>query len=302
MAGHETISTHTEDQESAEQTPIAERLSQIDLKEITPEDVEFMNGAIQDYMRENFQVPGEIIDQIPDHVKVLNQKEFAEVFEDGDNPNRPSLDNTPGFYRYQTNESYINAEVHQSPAHLFGTMFHESSHYASINNGAGFSGNFLLPEGVLQDQEAEDLAHSGYDCLKEGATQAITKDSLEDMGVSTDDIHGYEEDTSIVRHMFRNMPHENLHQRYFQDSTEQFRQEVEATIIADDTERMNFIKKREQTSTGGFAHALLILGAIKRDLIRALERGDKQAVDEIGVYIANSAKFYEGKRDQLDVW
>ena len=237
---HETIKPHVEEEDSAEaeQSPIAERLKKIDLKEITPEDVEFMNGAIQGYMREKLPVPGELIDQIPDHVKVLKQKEFIEAFERNGDPHRPDLDDTPGFYNSEANEMYINAEGHSTPEHLFGTMFHESSHYVSINNGAGFSGNFLLPEGVLPDQEAEDLAHSGYDTLREGATQTITQDSLEDMGVSIEDIKGYAEDTSIVRHMFRNMPHENLIQRYFQDPIEKFRQEVEATIIKDDTERM----------------------------------------------------------------
>ncbi len=302
MASHEQAPKSNAEQQESQEISISERLSQIDVKEITPEDVEFMNSAIQNYMKDHYPVPGEIIDEIPNHVQILGKEDFADIYEKTkDKYAEIALEHSTGLYNTELGQMFINAEAHQTPEQLFATMLHEADHYAAISNGAGFRGPFLAPDNILQEPEDMELARSGYISFCEGATQRITEDAMEDMGISTENVWGYAADVSINRQMFKYLPSEDLHQRYFQDPTDKFRQEVEACLIEDDTERMNFIQHRAEISTGKFAIAMRALGAIKRDAMLAADNDDRAALKDISNAIARSMQYYQSRREALDV-
>ncbi len=302
MANHEKApkSNDAENQETQELS-IAERLSQINVHELKPEDIEFMNSTIQNFMRENCPVPGEIIDELPNHVKILGPEDFKEVYEKQGETRPFDLDDTTGFFNTEDDTMYINANIHRSPEHLFGTMMHESNHYAAINNGAGFQGGFAFPTAAAEDPENVELGRSGLTCAREGATELPARNTLEIMGVSTDDLCGYEADVHICDRMFGNLPSEDLIDRYYACPLEQFRQEVEACIIEDDAQRMDFIEHRESDSTGAFINAIMTLGAVKRDLIIALNRNDRATIDEIDNDIDRAMQYYNSRREALNV-
>jgi len=96
-----------------------------------------MNQATQEYMRDHFPAPGELIYQIPDHIKIVDSNTFRNLESEID-INDINLDDTTSIYSENSSEILINADANQSPEQLYATLFREGTRYVSINNGAGY--------------------------------------------------------------------------------------------------------------------------------------------------------------------
>ena len=97
-----------------------------------------MNQATQEYMRDHFPAPGELIYQIPDHIKIVDSNTFRNL-ESEIGISDINLDDTTSIYSENSSEILINADANQSPEQLYATLFREGTRYVSINNGAAIT-------------------------------------------------------------------------------------------------------------------------------------------------------------------
>ena len=288
----ETASDVGEINESAEKPDFVKKIESFDINNLSPENIEFMNHVIQDVFRENFPVDGEIIDRIPDRMRIVENEEFVRLLQDGEG----DTDIDSGFYSSKLDQIVVNISMHHSPGALFSTMFHESLHFASINSGAGFDGGFSYPS--LSEDETDDFIaelDEGVFTMKEGTTHNITQAYVMDyLGFDPQpEMFGYEPECLVTDAIWGAFPREERMRAYFEAPLELLRIHVESAFEEDyDVDR----------PTGVFADCLVGVARATRQMKTALniwrENGDSKLIEDalrnvrhaVGLFIVYEAK------------
>lgn len=299
MPNYETASNDAE-QRDKRKSAISERLNEINIHEITPEDIEFMNQTTQEYMRDNFPVPGELIDQIPDHIKVVGDETFDNIENEVGLSGMIELNGATSAYSENGNEVLVNADACHSAEQLFSTMFYESTRYAAINNGAGYAGHLTIPNEIIGDPESADLLLEGYTAHIEGATQYFTTNALNEMGVDTSSAKNHTAYADVFRAINKYRNPEDIKQEFFTTSNEQLRREVEATLIDDPSARKAYLED-ERAATGAYAEALIACGLACRNIILAADRNDQAEIERTFQDIEHSMQYYQARKESQNV-
>ena len=197
------------------------KIESFDIKNLTPENIKFINNVIQDYFLENFPVDPELVKQIPEHVSVLTEEEYKKMQQELDRA-EIDLDEHPGFFDKKRNRVFINADWHTDMDSLFSHMFHESLHYVSINAGAGFAGPFSYPSEMEKSQELKDEVDKGVNTLIEGTTEYITHNEVRRMGFNVE-FCGYLPEVMLMDAIYTPFSIDEMKQLYFQTSMEDLR-------------------------------------------------------------------------------
>lgn len=235
----EVADNSNEANESAEKSDFVKKIENFDINNLSAENIEFMNQAIQDVFRENFPVDSEVIDKIPDRMRIVENEEFVRLLqEDGGDTDIDS-----GFYSPKLDQIVVNISMHRTPGALFSTMFHESLHFASINSGAGFNGGFCYPG--VGENEADELIgelDEGVRVMREGMTHNITRAYV--MGYLKFDpqseMFGYEPECLVTDAIWGAFSRDEKMQAYFETPMELLRVRVESAFEENyDVDRSN---------------------------------------------------------------
>lgn len=298
----EATSDVAETNESAEKPDFVKKIESFDINNLSPENIEFMNHAIQDVFRENFPVDSEIIDRIPDRMRIVENEEFIRLLQDGDG----DTDIDSGFYSSKLDQMVVNISMHHSPGALFSTMFHESLHFASINSGAGFNGGFCYPG--VGENEADELIgelDEGVRVMMEGMTHNITRAYV--MGYLKFDpqpeMFGYEPECLVTDAIWGAFSRDERMQAYFEAPMELLRVRVESAFEENyDVDRPN----------GIFADCLVNVARTTKQMRNALkswgENGDPEPIEAIlkdirhavGLFIVREVENGERAFDEED--
>lgn len=215
-----------------EKPDFVRKIENFDLKNLTPENIELMNRTIQNVFREHFPVDDELIDEIPDHMTIVDSEEFMHLRKEANEDAEMDL----GFYSLKLDQMLINLSKHQTPGALFATMFHESLHYVSMNSGAGLSGGFCYPD-VGEDEldSLTDELDAGICAIVEGTTQNITQAYVVDhMGFDPHpQMFGYEPEYQITNAIWGAFSREERMQAYFDTPLELLRVRIESAFEND---------------------------------------------------------------------
>lgn len=270
------------EQQEREKPDYVKKIESFDINNITPENVEFMVGVIQDYFRENFPVAPELIDQLSGRYSVLSRDEYMATYDPDSESSFLSFSDSTGYYNEHTKLITINGAKASCPGELFATMFHEGLHYVSINSGAGLIGTFTCPDDMYEQEESRRHMNMGMHALEEGTTQQITLWSVvDDMGFTPHDgMYGYPAECLVADAVWAPFPRSVLGKVYFKTPFEKLREYVER--IAD--ERKD-IPEGENVVNGVFSECLANLGVVTEKM--------KEAFKHWG-----SPDFYE-KRDAI---
>lgn len=229
----EAIANNTgETNESAEKPNFVKKIESFDVGSLSPENIEFMNRAIQDVFRGNFPIDDKLIDKIPDHMRIVNNEEFIRFRQE----TKEDADMDLGFYSLKLDQMLINASKHRTPGALFSTMFHEALHFTSIQSGAGLSGGFCYPD--LGEDETDDLMSKlddGVRAMVEGTTQNITHAYVVDyLGFDPQpQMFSYEPEYQITNAIWEPFSKEERMQVYFNTPLELLRIRVESAFKED---------------------------------------------------------------------
>ena len=271
----ETTSDVTETNESVEKPDFVKKIESFDINNLSPENIEFMNHVIQDVFRDNFPVDGEIIDKIPDRMRIVENEEFVRLLQDGEGDN----DIDSGFYSPKLDQIVVNISMHHSPSALFSTMFHESLHFASINSGAGFYGGFCYP-GVGENETDELIGEldEGVRVMREGMTHNITRAYVMDhlKFDSQPEMFGYEPECLVTDAIWGAFSRNERMQAYFEAPIELLRIRVESAFEENyDVDRPN----------GVFADCLVNVARNTKQMSGALDswakNGDPEPIEAI---------------------
>ena len=221
-----------ETNEAPEKPDFVKKIESFDLNNLSPENIEFMNHTIQDIFREHFPVDGELIDKIPDHMKIVDDEEFMRLRQE----TKEDADMDLGFYSLKLDQMLINVSKHRTPGALFSTMFHEALHFTSIQSGAGLSGGFCYPG--LGENETDGLMSElddGVCAMVEGTTQNITHAYVVDyLGFDPQpQMFSYEPEYQITNAIWEPFSKEERMQAYFNTPLELLRIRVESAFEED---------------------------------------------------------------------
>ena len=266
-----------ENSESLRDKPeFVKTIENFDINNLTPENIDFMNDVIQETFQKHFPVNSELINQIPDRMKIVNNKDFICLREAANEDADADL----GFYSQKYNQMLINIERHQTPGALFSTMFHESLHFVSIQSGAGMTGDFCYPdpgEGGKVDEMMRDLDR-GVLTAVEGTTQLITQAYiLEQMGFTPQEqMMSYEPECLVMGAVWGPFSRDERLEAYFNTPLELLRVRVEDTFAEDyDPDK----------PTGVFADCMMNIGIATRNIEEALDswrkNGDAKPVEDV---------------------
>lgn len=259
-----------------------------------------MNCTIQNVFREYFPVDGELVDEIPDHMKIVDSEEFMRLRREANEDAEMDL----GFYSLKLDEMLINLSEHQTPGALFATMFHESLHFVSMKSGAGLSGGFCYPD--VGEVEADDLMSEldeGGCAMVEGTTQNITQAYVVDyMGFDPHpQMFGYEPEYQITDAIWGAFSREERMQAYFDTPLKLLRVRIESVFenIYD-----------ADNPTGLFADCLVNIARAVKQLEAALnswrKNDDSAPIEDILKNVRHAVGFFvvreleDGKRSLDD--
>mgnify|MGYP000969294002 CR=1 FL=1 len=108
----EVIADNTgETNESVEKPDFVKKIESFDVSNLSPENIEFMNHAIQDVFRGNFPIDDELIDKIPDHMRIVDNEEFMRLRQE----TKEDADMDLGFYSLKLDQMLINVSKHRTP-------------------------------------------------------------------------------------------------------------------------------------------------------------------------------------------
>lgn len=285
-----------------EKPDFVKKIEGFDIHNLTPENIEFMTGVIQNYFLENFPVRPELVEQLPEHVNIIDSDEFARmVEEDEDNRNEgvPIPKEPSGFYDPEQDKIFINISGHRTPGGLFATMFHESLHCVGIENGAGLAGNFLWPEDYYEDKGIRFDTYNGSNTLKEGTTQLITLGTVVDeMGFDEQaEMFGYEAEFNIMDAIWRAIPHDEMLDAYFNMGLDDIRIHVDCVFEPEETR--GTIGPTESNEI--FAKCLYNLGITTRKMQEALESwGDGGDPDGVMNEVRHAVGLYMIRRCEMN--
>lgn len=257
-----TMDIEDNDEISAEKPEFVKKIEGFDVQKLTPENIDFMNSKIQEVFRENFPIDSELIDQIPDRMNLMSSEEFAHFYR----AEKLDSDEDLGFYSVKHNKILVNLEKHKTPGALFSTMFHESLHFASIQSGGGFHGDFIFPDPGEDAEAAEMMANLDRGVLTavEGTTQLITQSYVLDyMGFTPQEqMMSYEPECQVMGTIWKPFSRDERLEAYFKTPMELLRIRVEDTF-ADDYD--------VDKPTGIFADCLMNIGIAAKNVDEALE-------------------------------
>ncbi|MBR3176870.1 hypothetical protein IKF25_02760 [Candidatus Saccharibacteria bacterium] len=252
----------------------ARNIELFDIKNLTPENIEYMMQVISEYFKATFPVKPELIDEIVGRTKIVDEETFKKALTESGRIVE-DIDVKYGFYDKKSNIGYINQDKHRTSGELFVTIFHESLHAASIGAGAGFRGDFTLPFSY-DDLEQRVAMERGLIALIEGTTHYITlKHVIGKMGFEgTENMFRYKAERNIMSRIWEAFPEESMYKAYFETPIEKLRHYFDTTVSLDDDE------------TGGkFAEFLVDIG-VATDRTKKLLESDHE--DE-----ETSAKIYD---------
>ncbi|MBQ6409863.1 hypothetical protein IJI18_01235 [Candidatus Saccharibacteria bacterium] len=281
-----TLETESED----EKPDFVKKIESFDINNLTSENIEFISQTIQNYFLETFPVKPEIIERLPDHITILNAEEFRDKM--GEDVKIINPDEMTGFYSPDFDKIFINKSTHKTPEALFTTMFHESLHFASIEAGAGLTGEFLCPEDA-HNENIDSQIYTGLHTLEEGTTQLITFASvIDDMGFNRETtMFGYESEWHIMRTIWTPFSRNVLH-AYFEMPIEDLRAHIEKIFEPNG-------QLPPKRTNGVFTECLSQIGIATENMNEALETwgkgGDPDQVltdirHAVGLYIVQDCK------------
>lgn len=269
-----------------EKSDLAKQIESFDIHNLTPENIELMNHAIQDIFHEHFPVDSELIDKISNHMKIVDGEEFVRLRQE----TKEDADMDLGFYSTQLDQMLINASKHNTPGGLFSTMFHESLHFVSIQSGAGLTGDFSYPD--IGEEETEELRgelDDGVRTMVEGTTQNITQAYILDyLGFNPQpEMFGYEPETQITSAIWEGFSRDDRLKIYFNTPLELLRVRFEDTFVENyDVDR----------PTGEFANCLVDVSRAKKQMESALDSwrkdGDPDPVEEVLSHVRHAVGFF----------
>lgn len=266
------VDTEEEDIELSREKPeFVKRIEAFDIHNLTPENIKFMNGVIQETFREHLPVDPKLIDQIPSRMKIVNNMDFIRLREAANEETDADL----GFYSQKYDQIWVNVEKHRDPGSLFTTMFHESLHFTSIQSGAGMTGDFCYPDPGEGDEVGEMMKDLDRGILTavEGTTQLITQAYiLEYMGFTPQEqMMSYEPECLIMSAVWEPFSKEERLEAYFNTPLELLRVRIEDAFAEDyDPDK----------PTGVFADCMMNIGVATKNIEKALESWRKNSVPE----------------------
>lgn len=271
----------------------ARNIELFDIKNLTPENIEYMTQVIREYFKATFPIKPELIDDILEHTKVVDEETFKKALEESGRIVE-DVDLKYGFYDKKSNLGYINQNKHRTSGELFVTLFHESLHAVSIGAGAGFKGNFVIPFSY-DDLEQRIAMERGMIALIEGTTHYITlKNVIGNMGFEgTENMFRYKAERSIMSRIWEAFPEELMYRAYFVTPMEELRHYFDMTVAADDAKREEIKADREKTN-GQFVKFLIDIGLATDRAKKLLESGaeDEEASTEIYNDIMRAVEYF----------
>ena len=207
-------------------------IENFDIKNLTPENIEFMLHTVQDYFNSHFPVKEELVEQLPEKVRVVGTEEFLRMHHEVSGDEEIDVNFISGFYNDKVDKVFINKDGYNSPGALFATIFHECLHRVSIQEGAGFAGEFFIPADRVSSADERMLLYMGLNTLKEGTTTLIALNSvIKDMGFDKQDqMFSYEPERFIVEELFWLFSQDDMFRAYFNTPNEEIRMHVEKNL------------------------------------------------------------------------
>lgn len=281
------------------------KLDEIDVHNLSPEDEKFLYDSVQNFFMENFPVDKELVDKIPEKTVILNHEDYMKEYCRTE-PN-PRKENPPvGFYDVPLDKNFIDNDAAVNATDLFSTIFHESLHFVSISQGAGFEvKNFkelddlsFLGDDISED-EIKHYAKKASECVTEGATKLLEHISLEDMGIDTSQDGGYMPHVHIMDKVIHATveSYEQFVNAYFHKNTEDFRKEIELTLLPDD-------KKAEfengEIPTGEFTRCLFNIGKAldEMEYFSSEEVNDPDSYNEVYSAVCDATQYYANLKEE----
>ncbi len=251
------------------------KIESFDMQNLTPEDIEFMMGTIQDYFKKKFPVRSELVDGLSERIVVLDAEEYNKARSEMGDRTDIDLEEMGGFYDAETNTSYIDISKHETPGNLFVTMFHEGLHAVSIGAGAGLRGSFSYPEWVDEHEDIRSQIDTGVRTLVEGTTQLITLSCvIDDMGFSdSQEMYSYGGECALMDTVWAPFPKEDRLRLYFETPVEDLRIHIEKTFEPEETRG----KIGPEYSNAMYSRCLADLGVATMKLYEAVEDGGDSA-------------------------
>ena len=184
-------------------------------------------------------------------------------------------------------------------ANLFGAIFHESLHFVSMNQGAGFrisGSDFKMPEDTSFSGEIsqDDLKYYGQIAEKtvvEGATKLIEHLSMDALGINTDGDEGYGAEKQIMIEVLNAVApeYDQLKDAYFTKSIEDIRKIIERNLLPpEEKEKYN----DGEISTGEFMRCLLNIGYATEEMHHFFEIDDFNSYKEVFNDVHAAAQYY----------
>ncbi|MBO7131821.1 hypothetical protein J6V85_00955 [Candidatus Saccharibacteria bacterium] len=284
----------------SEKPDFVKTIESFDVHNLTPENIEFMTNVIQDYFREYFPVRPDLLDQLPSRIVVQNADSYRKTHESIEDNPKIDISEMTGFYNSKLNKIFINADIHETAGSLFSTMFHESLHFVSVGNGAGFSGgHYLCPDVINETDELYTLVGIGQHTLSEGTTQIITLRSvLGDMGFDEhEQMFGYGPEIEIMNTIWQPIDTSEMLHAYFEMSMEDLRIHIESILkLNEDNEEID-----DGEPNGLFAGSLVNLGEAMNYLEEALNNENpKKDLAEIFTDARHAVGYYIVRRHKAN--
>lgn len=192
MKNHESFSYSPEQRNGT----IADSINNLDIKNLTEQDKEFLVSTAQAYIYETFksQICPEShphiseenrqrLEELPSRIQFLNHKEMRDI-----NKNSGTVrGKVIGGYDNLTRRIVIDIEKIKSPEDLMKTIIHESCHFIS---DPGLNAPLLSKGHKFRQIQRNDSLKGEYSILTrmldEGATQKITNKVLAIMGFNSE--------------------------------------------------------------------------------------------------------------------
>ena len=182
----------------------------------------------------------------------LSIEDFAKETED-----EKACDN-PGVFIIEKHHMFINKDrAKGEPDYDYTTFLHETYHFFSLENGAGFSLDssmgFSYPEEVDTDEKLAELLSLGSESLCEGTTQALTAEMHQDMGFDFFN-NTYVIESEFAKGIRSVVGEETFEKAFFTMPLEEIRLRFESLAVPDDKEIP------EDYFNGAFSSFLIDLG------------------------------------------
>lgn len=260
----------------SEKPEIAKKIEAFDIKNLTPENIEFMSRTIQDYFRENYPVQPELVDQLPERLTILGASEFVEKQIELSGRRDRSV---RGFYDSSVNKMFLNKDAFEDSEDLFHAMVHESLHFTSIGAGAGINSGFIAPRRFWESDDLLSQLKGGLTVVREGTTELITMNALGNMGFQISNYQPYQSERLIMDAIWSYFSPRYVKHVYFEVPVENLRVHIEKLFASDEERSENSV----DGSNGIFADYLCRFQALIDGTNETLEGWQEDESRKMGV-------------------